>query len=210
MCVRKMPEAFISRKAFLVGLIIVILASSGVSAVISTQWAQGPQGPKGDKGDTGDVGPQGVQGETGAQGEQGLAGADGAQGPQGLQGLKGDTGATGATGPQGPIGPEGPPGVVTIENASGWVTPPAYDSGWMQLSGSNSALRFVHGLGTTHVFIDLRRNTTIPGSEAGINDGVVNDELRWYNLTDNDVLVYDGYGGGAHEIRVMVWKIYQP
>lgn len=92
---------FISRTIFLAGLIVAILVSSGVSAVVSTQWAKGP------KGDTGDTGPQGIQGVQGLTGATGPAGAIGATGPQGAKGDKGDTGATGATGPQGPAGAPG-------------------------------------------------------------------------------------------------------
>jgi len=63
----------ISKTAFIVGLIIAILASSLVSTVVSMQWAL-VQGPKGDKGDPGPTGPQGLQGETGPAGPQGEQG----------------------------------------------------------------------------------------------------------------------------------------
>ena len=89
---------FVSKTVFLVGLIIAILVSSGVSAVVSTQWA------KGAKGDTGDTGPQGMQG---VQGIAGVTGATGATGPQGAKGDTGNTGATGVTGPEGPAGVSG-------------------------------------------------------------------------------------------------------
>jgi hypothetical protein len=88
-------QKFVSVSVFLAGLIVAILVSSGVSAVVSTQWARGPQGPEG---------PQGLQGEQGIQGLTGATGATGATGPAGAKGDKGDTGATGATGAQGPAG----------------------------------------------------------------------------------------------------------
>jgi hypothetical protein len=52
--------AGVSRRIFIAGLIVAILASSSLSTIIATQWAVGPQGPKGDKGDTGPQGPPGV------------------------------------------------------------------------------------------------------------------------------------------------------
>jgi len=51
----KVEKKGISQTAFIVGLIIAILASSLISTVMSMQWAL-IQGPKGDQGDTG---PQG-------------------------------------------------------------------------------------------------------------------------------------------------------
>jgi hypothetical protein len=83
---------------FIVGLIIAILVSAGVSAVVATYWAKGPKGDTGATGATGATGPQGPKGDTGATG---------ATGPQGPKGDKGDTGATGATGLQGPAGAAG-------------------------------------------------------------------------------------------------------
>jgi hypothetical protein len=100
-----MVQKFVSVSVFLAGLIVAILVSSGVSAVVSTQWARGPQGPEG---------PQGPQGE---QGVQGLTGATGATGPQGAKGDKGDTGATGATGATGPQGPAGSATRYVIEGS---------------------------------------------------------------------------------------------
>lgn len=83
--------AGISRRTFIVGLIIAILASSLISTLVSTQWAM-IQGLKGDKGDTGQQGPQG---ETGPQGPEGPQGPQGEQGPQGPMGLRGPEGPSG-------------------------------------------------------------------------------------------------------------------
>jgi hypothetical protein len=113
----------ISMTMFIAGIIVAILASSTISAVISTQLAagtQGPVGPEGPKGDTGDTGPQGSKGDlgdTGPQGPQGDTGPQGAQGATGPQGVQGDTGPqgpkgdTGDVGPQGLQGPQGEPGI---------------------------------------------------------------------------------------------------
>lgn len=69
----------ISKKTFIVGLIIAILASSMVSvgAVTQLPFIKGPKGDKGDKGDTGATGPQGPQGPQGPKGEQGPQGPAG-------------------------------------------------------------------------------------------------------------------------------------
>lgn len=64
-----MNEKLVSRKIFLAGLVIAIIASSTISVLISSQFVNGPQGPqgpqgmkgqKGDKGDTGPTGPAGI------------------------------------------------------------------------------------------------------------------------------------------------------
>jgi hypothetical protein len=53
----------VTRRTFLIGLAIAILAASAISTVISTQLvAVGPQGPKGDTGPEGPEGPIGPQG----------------------------------------------------------------------------------------------------------------------------------------------------
>jgi len=209
-----MAEIVVSRRTFLIGLVVAILAASAISTVISTQWARGPQGligPQGEKGYTGDTGLQGLagtQGEKGDIGLQGLQGEKGDTGDTGLQGLKGDKGDIGA---QGLPGEQGPAGVITIENFTGWLPAPAYDSGWVAVPVAEKMM-FTHGLNTTEVLVNLVRNSSI--ALLGINDGFRWDlketELRWYNLTSNDIWVYSRYGGGPHEVRVQMWKIAQP
>ncbi|MCK4478816.1 collagen-like protein [Candidatus Bathyarchaeota archaeon] len=227
-----MAEIVVSRRTFLIGLVVAILAASAISTVLSTQWPVGPQGEKGDKGDTGLLGPAGSQGEKGDIGLQGLQGETGDTGDTGLQGLKGDKGDTGdigpqglqgvqgeqgLTGPQGDTGEtglqgeQGPAGVITIENFTGWLPAPAYDSGWVAVSGAGKMM-FTHGLNTTEVLVNLVRNSST--GLLGINDGFDHDgretELRWYNLTSNDIWVHSRYGGGPHEFRVRIWKISEP
>lgn len=197
---------------------------------------QGTQGPQGEQGETGPAGSAGAAGATGATGTQGQAGVNGATWlngtgvPSSSLGSNGDfylnlangdvynkitgswtkvaniRGATGATGPQGPAG------VYTIANMTGWVPAPAYDSGWIELPGSNPSVRFDHGLGTTNVIVDLRMNASQPSTVIGISDGSyeLGDRLRWYNLTDNSIFVSTDYGYGTHQIRVMLWKIAPP
>jgi len=198
----------------LVGLVVAILAASAISTVISTQWVVGPQGLIGPQGLQGDTGPQGTQGEQGQVGLQGLKGDKGDIGAQGLQGVQGEQGLTGPkgdTGETGPQGEQGPAGVITIENFTGWLPAPAYDSGWVAVPAAEKMM-FTHGLNTTEVLVNLVRNSSI--ALLGINDGFRSDlketELRWYNLTSNDIWVYSRYPGGPHEVRVQMWKIAQP
>lgn len=185
----------ISKAEFLSGLIIAILASSAISTAVSVQWARGPKGDKGSQGDTGLQGPQGIQGSQGIQGIQGLQGLQGIQGLQGLQGI------------------QGPPGVFTIENMSGWLPAPAYDSGWVSIFPSYphtiGPYVFEHGLNTTNVMIYLGRNC----SESGIvySMSAQPGKIWWSYLSDNGISVYiDRYDQQYDSIRVMIWKISGP
>ncbi|MGB9135315.1 MAG: hypothetical protein WCC63_07030 [Candidatus Bathyarchaeia archaeon] len=67
-----MAEIVVSRRTFLIGLVIAILAASLVSTVISTQLVA--------------VGPRGLQGEQGPIGPQGETGPQGPIGPEGPPG----------------------------------------------------------------------------------------------------------------------------
>ena len=193
-----MAESY-SRTMFLAGVIIASLVAGLVSGAIVSQLAVGPQGAQGE---------QGIQGLTGAAGATGETGATGQTGPKGD---KGDTGATGATGLQ---GPQGVPGLGV---QPGFLVAPAYDSGWREfLVGSGvtpGSYRFVHGLGTTDVIIDIRQYSKpgTPGSEDGDKQGIRNTkpDLYWYNLTDTEVFVGPS-SGYAEYIRVMMWKITPP
>ena len=189
----KMSEIVVSRRTFLIGIAIAILASSVISTVISTQWAV-IQGPKGDKGD---AGPQGEQGSIGSQGIQGEKGDKGDTGPQGLQGSAGPQGDKGDTGPQGSQGQQGiqgPPGVFTIENMSGWLPAPAYDSGWI-VNHSNPVV-LNHGLNTTDLIIHFMWNQS--------------QQIWWGYWTLNEILVYRATPSFDYEFRVMIWKIAEP
>lgn len=82
--------AGISRKAFAVGIIAVLLASLLLNYAISVTVIQ--TGPQGDEGDTGPQGEQGIQGPQGETGSQGLQGESGPQGIQGIPGPQGEPG----------------------------------------------------------------------------------------------------------------------
>jgi hypothetical protein len=187
---------------------------------------QGPQGLQGEQGEKGSAGPAGATGATGATGSQGPAGADGATWRNGTGLPSSSLGSNGdfylnldnsdvynkisgswvwVANIRGETGPQGPAGVYTIQNMTGWVPAPAYDSGWVELNGS-SVVSFDHGLDTTNVTVDLRMNASL-----GISDGSYSfgDLLRWYNLTDNSISVSSDYIG-VHQIRIMMWKIAPP
>jgi hypothetical protein len=90
------------------------------------------------------------------------------------------------------------------------VVAPAYDSGWVALSGGGT-FQFVHNLGTIEVIVDIRLNDTNP--LIGINDGTLQisaiDILSWSRLTNDDIWVTSLYSG-PHKVRVMMWIITPP
>jgi hypothetical protein len=96
---------------------------------------------------------------------------------------------------------------------SGWVSAPAYDSGWIKLDMPTS-LQITHGLGTTDVIVALRGNAPFSSNPyvRGITDGFSNKDpyLFWHGLTDNTIKIDDLESSGTHYIRVMMWKIAQP
>ena len=193
--------AGISKTMFTAGLIIAIAVSSIISTVASTQYAliQELKGDKGDQGPQGEQGLQGLQGETGLQGPQGTQGPQGIQGPQGEQGLVGSQGEQGIQGlqgeqgPQGEQGEQGPPGVYTIENMSGWLPAPAYDSGWV-INGTAGPHIIYHGLNTTKLVIHFMWNQ--------------NQEIRVMSyLTPDEILIDRQTGSWLWPYRVMIWKI---
>jgi len=67
-------EKVISKKIFVVGIIIAILASSVLSTGLCTMFAVGPEGATGTTGATGATGLQGPKGDTGEQGPPGEPG----------------------------------------------------------------------------------------------------------------------------------------
>ena len=178
-----MAESY-SRTMFLAGVIIASLVAGLVSGAVVSQLAVGPEGPQGE---------QGIQGLTGATGATGETGATGQTGPKGD---KGDNGATGATGLQ---GPQGVPGLGV---QPGFLVAPAYDSGWVAIPGTRT---FVHGLGTTNVIVEVARYCV--GSDNNDEKGISNDQLRYYNLTNNEITVENSSPEGnpsERYVRVMM------
>ena len=173
-----MAEIVVSRRTFLIGLILAILASSLISTVVSIQFGL----IQGSKGDQGDPGPQGIQGL------------------QGTQGVPGE---------QGPEGSQGPSGVFTVENMSGWISAPAYDSGWRDISNYGQWHTFEHNLNTTEVQVYIIRNN----SQESITQVKYGEWMHWSKLTENEISVQLQWLGGPltyDKIRIMIWKIPQP
>jgi len=125
----------ISKKMFIAGLIIAILASSLISVVAMSQLST-TLGLKGEKGDKGDTGATGDAGANGATGPTGATGATGSQGLQGIQGIQ---------------GPQGLRGFGT----------PDYDSGWIDITdkcGQNIVI--THNLNSTDLIAEVQGKTT--------------------------------------------------
>jgi len=119
------------------------------------------------------------------------------------QGPKGDKGDTG---PQGEQGPQGPADVFTVENLSGWLSAPAYDSGWVLSDGEWVTLN--HNLGTTEVLVHLIGNDVDEEYGKSINHYGYGMYVMWQNLNTTHIEVYvDGY---AQYARVQLWKISEP
>ena len=219
--------AGVSRKTFIAGVIVAILASSALSTVVATQLVAGPQGPKGDKGDAGPQGEQGIQGlqgETGPQGPQGDTGPQGLQGEQGIQGPQGVKGDKGDTGPQGIQGPQGEPG-LGVE--PGFLVAPAFDSDWIGnwtvggLLGLD-LINITHGLNTTEVFVYVIGRWE-EGNDTYIHQFVYGGWLNpldtglgtFWVLTESQIWILRFPGSAKDlfpwlEVRVMIWKITEP
>ena len=139
----------------------------------------------------------------------------GPEGPRGAQGLRGSRGLQGE---QGPVGLQGPPGTVSIENFTGWVNTPAYDSGWFTVENS-SRITLIHDLGTTEVLVYLLGKNS-EGTIHQNNYGTNNDSagtlgMYWQNLTETEISIRRATDDLSamyswDEARVMLWKIPQP
>jgi len=112
-----------------------------------------------------------------------------------IQGPKGDTGDTG---PQGPQGEQGPPCTFTIENMSGWLPAPAYDSGWTNMNGTPPPHLITHGLNSSNVLIYVYANAN------------ETQEIWWKYYSENEVLIYRQTSSLLYPFRVMIWKFAEP
>ena len=105
--------------------------------------------------------------------------------------------------------------VETLEGQlpqQGFLTAPAYDSGWVSVKDKYYQLNaFEHGLGTTDVLVYAYRNVS---DEAGVSQNFGFWISQWCNLTDNTIWVWFTYPGGEQplydDVRVMIWKISEP
>jgi len=104
--------------------------------------------------------------------------------------------------------------VETLEEQSlpqGFITAPAYDSGWVHLNNGWST--FQHGLDTTEVFVYITGNESnaIP---PYINQLWMSDSSAWWRIeSENELLLYLSSGCSQHDynfVRVRIWKISEP
>jgi len=130
-----------------------------------------------------------------------------ARGPKGDKGETGPQGPPGPQGSQGEQGPPGPAGVFSIENMSGWLPTPAYDSGWISVIFNYSGpIILEHGLNTTDVLVYVYRNCS---EWYGAHQDNFGSYVKWCHLTANEIWIYVDYlpDQTYDEIRVMIWKI---
>ena len=164
-----MEKISLTKRIFVIGLIVAIVVASMISLGVSMQLSLGPKGLKGDKGDTGSQGSTGVAGETGKMG------------PTGLKGVTGAIGATGAAGPAGPQGLQGP-------------YTPDYDSGWIDITNKTGQFfTLSHNLNNSDVIVDIRGKTTATGSAHQTNYGLTSYIPGWsktYGGTSNNTAIW--------------------
>jgi hypothetical protein len=124
-------------------------------------------------------------------GPKGEQGTQGVQGIQGIQGVKGD------------IGLQGPEGNVSLENISGWLPSPAYDSGWTLISGSVWH-NFTHGLNTTELVVYM-----LGKDQQGdiYQIGQYGSSEYWRIASSNEILAMRDPNAAVFLVRVFAWKI---
>ncbi len=177
-----MAAVSISRTMFLIGLVGILLVSTGVSAFVTTQWARGPQGPQGS---------QGLQGATGPTGATGSTGATGLAGPTGETGPAGSTGATGPQGPPGPSGDTGPLEVVAAAHYNATIAT-GYNVTSITWDAANSRY-YVDITGVSYVYnryITVVTPTSLPAISARANSAGNDLVIYLYNAAGSPVQGY--------------------
>ncbi len=148
--------------------------------IADIQLTPGPQGEKGDKGD---------------QGEQGIQGIQGDQGIQGLQGEKGEQGLQGEAGPAGELEP-------------GFMSAPAFDSGWIAIPPRMSVIDVSHNVGgdinNYFIYASYRRPN---GSQKSHQTAA--DMIWWEDVEPNNIqIVTNGdVTNNFDAARIRIWKI---
>ena len=106
--------------------------------------------------------------------------------------------------------------VETLENQmppQGFVRAPAYDSGWIEISPSET-VTLTHNLNTTEVFVYMigRCGVLIHQYKYGSDGNDVG--TYWYDLTEDEIRIYrasnDWQIKNWSGVRVMIWKIEEP
>jgi len=110
--------------------------------------------------------------------------------------------------------------VEALENQSvpsGYIGPPAYDSGWISISQGQQLL-LTHNLNTTEVLVyvigkDPNPSTAIHQFYYGyvwLTSGA-NRGLAWYSLTDTSIKVLRAPNDTIwSQVRVLIWKMQEP
>jgi hypothetical protein len=107
--------------------------------------------------------------------------------------------------------------VEALENQTGWLPAPAYDSGWVSLTPA-SWLTLEHELGTTEVLVYMTANTSL--GDYGLNQAfyggffwnmTFNHGALWCKLNNNNISLIR-YQGDYHweQVRVRMWRIQEP
>lgn len=87
--------------------------------------------------------------------------------------------------------------------STGYISRPAYDSGWMEWNGSTMTL--CHNLNTTEVVVYLiGKNEASP---LAINIIEYGRYAYWWGLTSTHISLQNPCIEGWHQVRVMIWKI---
>ena len=130
-------------------------------------------------------------------GPKGEQGTQGVQGIQGIQGLKGE------------IGLQGPEGNVSLENISGWLPSPAYDSGWTLISNSQW-FNFTHGLNTTELIVYILHKDAQGIIIQPTPNSNTDTSAYWRIASPNEIQVMKTFDIIQWSlVRVLAWKIPQ-
>jgi len=178
-----------SKGMFVAGLVLAIVVSSSIGMAVSSILSFGPKGDKGD---------------TGLQGVQGIQGIQGVQGLQGIQGVKGDKGDIGDTGPQ------GPPVNFSMDNLTGLLPAPAYDSGWITVWTNWKTIH--HGVGTKTPFVYILGQYQYNATHIGIHQFMQGEWVWWVNIGNDDIVISIDPNAAQYYpfVKVMLWKIAEP
>lgn len=93
----------------------------------------------------------------------------------------------------------------------GFLTAPAYDSGWIDVWGNWGTHTFEHGLNTTDVFVYILRKHSHNGIQPFWAYEVAGGNEYWRPLTRQNITLFINMAGGlSDEIRIRMWIIPEP
>lgn len=127
------------------------------------------------------------------------------------RGPKGDKGDTGSQGTQGPQGEQGPAVNFSISNMTGWLSAPAYDSGWIDPKVPTPPFIFQHNLNTRNLYVYVIGKYVINATTYEIHQVKYGEAIFWKILSENTIEIYVNMGYDIYTyFRVMLWKISEP